>query len=204
MYFCNAKVQNMDIKQRYSLLFKESKQLIFEPKKFWNEKKETTFEGNITVSYYMPLVILVGIGVFLGEIIWESELLISYAFIKAIREIASYLLQFFIVIPILQILIKNYGGTSNKNAISHVLAYSLFPFLFASFITGLFPGLYILSIIGLYGFYLFILGTKACLEIAEEYRSKHIALSILLIILIFGMINIVSWKILLALFPYGA
>ncbi len=200
MYFCNAKVQNMDIKQRYSRLFRESKQLIFEPKKFWSEKQETAFEDNIAMSYYIPLVILVGIGIFLGEIIWNPELLLSYALGNAIREIASYLLQFFIIVPILQILIQNYKGTKNKHAISHLLAYSLLPFLAASFITGLFPGLYPLSIIGLYGFYLFIIGTKSCLEITDENRSKFIVLSILLIVLIFGMVNTVGWKILNALF----
>lgn len=204
MYFCTANVSDMDLKQRYTWLFTESRQLLLEPKKFWQQKSEAPFTGNIVIRFYAPLVIAVGVAVFLGEIIGKAQFLLSYATMKGLREIISYLIQYWIAVPVLATLLINYGGSHDKKAVRHVLAYSLLPFLLASFITGLFPGLYVLSIIGLYGFYLFVLGAQQCLGLPAENRSRFIILSILLIILIFGMVNIISWKLLLAIFPYGA
>lgn len=204
MYFCKANVSDMNLKQGYIWLFDESKQLILEPKKFWQQKSEAPFTGNIVIRFYAPLVIAVGIAVFLGEVISKAHFLWSYATMKALREMISYFLQFFITVPILATLHSNFGGMQNKRAISQVLAYSLLPFLLTSFVTGLFPALDLLSIVGLYGFYLFILGCRQCLSLTKENHSRFILLSILLIILIFGMINLISWKLLQAIFQYGA
>lgn len=194
----------MGIKQLYTQLLTESKELILEPKNFWKKKGEGSFNGRVVTEFYIPMVFLAGIGQFLGEIIWNDEYLISYAFFDAIRIVVSYLAQFFILIPILQMIQNNYGGIRDRNRTGLVLVYSLFPFIAASFITGLFPGLYILSIVGLYGFYLYVLGTKSCMEIPPENQTKYIALSIFLIVLVFGMVNVVSWRILQSLYPYGA
>jgi len=194
----------MDFKQHYNCLFQECKQLILEPKKFWSEQPDRACTEKVIPHLYVPLVLLVGLAVFLGEMISNPEFLLSYAFLKAMREVISYFLQLYIAVPVLTALLKNYGGTQNSKVVRFVLAYSLVPFLLASFITGLFPGLYVLSIIGFYGFYLFIQGAQSCFEIPEANQSRYIILAILLIILIFGLVNLVCWQLLMALFPYGA
>jgi hypothetical protein len=116
----------------------------------------------------------------------------------------SYSLQFMIAVPVLSALLKNFGGTSNRKTVRLVLGYTFVPFLLASFVTGLFPALYIVSIAGLYGFYLFATGALIVLEIPVENQSRYVILAILLIILIFELVNIVCWKLFQAFFPYGA
>ncbi len=204
MYFCNAKERIMEFKYRHTGLFADGKKLLLDPKTFWAEKQTSTYPENVVAIFYLPMVLIVAVGVLLGEIISNPEFLWSYALLKALRELVSYLLQFFVTVSVLAALLKNFKGTANKNALYHVFAYSLLPFLITSFITGLFPGLYIISVAGLYGFYLFALGVQTCLELPSENRARFIILGILLIILIFGMINVITWKLLLAIFPYGA
>ncbi len=204
MYFCSPKLRNMRIKQLYKHLILESKELILESKSFWDKKKEGPFDGRYFNEYFLPLVLLAGVGVFLGEIIWSDEYLISYALASAVRTIFNYLAQFFILIPILQAVQNNNGGIKDRNRTGLVLAYSLFPFVAASFITGLFPGLYVLDILGLYGFYIFIVGTKACMGLSQEHQTKYMVLSILLILLVWGMVNMVSARIVQSLYLYGS
>ena len=194
----------MDFKQYYHTLFQECKELLLEPQKFWSKDNCEIGRDKVVPFLFVPLVILTGVAVFLGEIISSPEILFSYAIMKAMREIVSYLLQFYIAIPVLTALLKNFGGTQEKEIIRFVLACSMVPFLVASFITGLFPGLYILSILGLYGFYLFVKGTQSCFKLPAENLWRYTILAILMIILIFGMINVISWKFLLVIFPYGA
>lgn len=194
----------MDFKQRYISFFHEIKHLILEPKKFWSDRPHQEDPDNIVSHLFVPLVFLVGLAVFLGEIINSVEILWSYAFFKAIREIVSYFMQFIIAVPVLAALLKNFGGTKNRTSVYVVLACTLVPFLLASLITALFPALYIISIAGLYGFYIFVLGALSQLEIPKENQTRYVILAILLIILIFGLVNIISWRLFQAFFPYGA
>ena len=194
----------MDFKAQINWLFHESLSQVTEPAKFWKKKSAEGFSHSAVVAFFMPLVLLVGLTVILGEIFWNDERLWSYILLKGLREVISYFLQFYASAYVLYRLLVNFKGTNKQNVLSNVLAYSLLPFLVASMITGLFPGLYVLGIIGLYGFYLFILGSQYCLDLPKENQSRFIILSILMIVLIFGTINIISWKLFQALFPYGA
>lgn len=194
----------MDIKQRYVSLFHELRQLILEPKKFWTEKQGLKDQDQVVSGVFLPLLLMVGLAVFIGEVIRDFEVLWSYAFFRAIREIISYSLQFIIVMPVLSALLRTYGGVADRRSVRLVIGYTFVPFLLASFITGLFPALYIISIAGLYGFYLFAIGALIMLEIPVENQSRYVILAILLIILIFGLVNIACWKLFQLFFPYGA
>jgi len=194
----------MDFKAQFSWLFQESWALLGEPKKFWKTKLAEGFSQSVFGTFFIPLIILAGVAILLGEIFWNEELLWSYAIFKSLREILSYLLQYLITALVMIRLLENYKGTPNSKTVYNVLAYSLLPFIIASIVTGLFPGLYVLGIVGLYGFYLLVLGIQTCLEIPKENQSRFIILSILLIVLIFGTVNVISWKILQSIFPYGA
>jgi len=204
MYFCNVKPAIMDFKQRYISLFLDIKYLILEPKKFWHHRKPDTLPANAVTQVFLPLVVPVGLAVFLGEVINRPEILWSFAVFKGIREMVSYSLQLLVAVPVLAVLLKNFGGTPNRKTVTVVLVYTLVPFLLVSLITGIFHALYIVSIAGLYGFYLFALGALDILEIPTENQSRYVILAILLMILIFGLVNILCWRLFHAFFPYGA
>ncbi|MGE4586770.1 MAG: YIP1 family protein [Mangrovibacterium sp.] len=194
----------MDFKQYGLSLFQGTKQLLLHPREFWNGPSPQVYRDRVVSRMYAPLVLLAGLAIFAGEVIHSFEILWSYALLKGMREIVSYFMQFFLAVPVLAALLKNYGGRAGRNTLRMVVVSTLIPFVLASTVTGLFPGLYIISITGLYGFYLFATGSLYQLEIPKENQSRFITLAILLNILIFGITNLICWRIFDALFPYGA
>ncbi len=194
----------MNFKAQFNWLFHESRDLLTDPKKFWKTKLVEGFSTSIFSNFFLPVVLLVGATAILGGLTWNGEILWSFIGMNAVREMVSYILQFFVASAVLFRLLQNFNGTSQAVALNNVLAYSLLPFMLATMIVALFPGLYVLGIIGLYGFYLYTIGTQVCLEIPKDQQARFIILSIVLIILIFGTINVITWYIFKLLFPYGA
>lgn len=193
----------MDFIARYKELFQTSIRLLADPSKFWKEQREgeIVLEGAFK-NFFLPLVVLVGVAVFVGEFISNSEFLLSYAVAKSIREMVSYVFIFFLSAYLLNELLKTFGGKKDKLAIARLMAYSLLPFLMASFVTGLFPALYMLNIVSLYGFFLFFWGVKECLDLPAENKTRYAMVGILLIIFVVFLMDVFSWK-LLGVF-YGA
>ena len=204
MYFCNAKPDNMDFKERYQQLFQTSIRVLIEPVGFWKEKKEEEEVKEIFKGYFLPLVILVGVAIFLGELITSSEFLMSYAVAKSLREVISYILQYFLTVYVLNELLTSFGGTKNKLAVSRLMAYSFLPFIIVSIVTGLFPALYVLNVLSLYGIVLFFLGIKGSLELPVENQNRYAMIAFILVFLIFILLDVFSWKLLQAFYGYGA
>ncbi len=194
----------MNLKAQFSWLYQEIIKLVIEPVRFWKEKKVHGFSDTTFTTLFLSMVVAVGFAVSLGELIWNSEIVWSIIISKGLREAISYLIQFYISVFVLKALLNNFQGTSQVDLLQNVLIYTMLPFMLASIITGLFPGLYILGVVGLYGFYIFVLGAQYCLDIPKKNQSRFIILSILLIVFIFGTVNAISWTILKAFFPYGA
>ena len=194
----------MDFKERYHELFHTCLNVLVQPIQFWQGEKEEVKAETIFTNFYLPLVLLVGLGVFLGELITSSEFLFSYAVFKSLREMLSYIAEYFLSVYLLNELMTSSGGVKKKLAISRLVAYSFLPFLLVSFVTGLFPGLYVVNVFGLYGIFLFVQGVKGSLNLAPENQNRYIMISLLLIFLIFILLNVFSWKLLQAFYGYGA
>ena len=204
MYFCNAKPENMDFKQEYKRLLNESWQLIIEPRKFWDLKKEHAASIDVMKNFYLPFVVLVGIASFLGKLLTSSEFLFSTVLLECLREMLVYILLYYGAVYVSNELISGFKGEKNKELIKLIVAYSLFPFLLASMVTGLFPGLYALSVVGLYGIFLFIVGIGKCITLPEDYRPRYILITILVIFLIFVLLNLITGKLLQFFYLYGS
>jgi len=185
----------MDYKKYVSNLYEKSKDLILKPEAFFKKYGENNDE-KLFSSLLVPLIVFMGAGVFLGEIISNSNFLFSYALMKTLRIVVYYILVYYLETWALGELLKSHEGKQDKNLLSLVVVSSLVPSVLSSFITGLFPGLYVFGILGLYGFYLFVVGVKKCLKIPEKNQFRYILLSILLILLITGVVYSFSWKLL--------
>lgn len=194
----------MDFKERYRQLFYTCRHVLTEPKKVWKDEAVGLSPQALLKNFYLPLVVLVGLGVFLGQLIFSSQFLLSYALAKSLREVVSYLLQYFMAVYLLNELLTGFGGEKNKEAVNRLVAYSFLPFLLMSFVVGLFPGLYALGVLGLYGIYLFVQGVKESLVLPLENQNRYTMVGLLLIFLIFLLLNVFSWKLLQAFYGYGA
>ena len=188
----------MDLKQN---LFTTCKFLILEPKKFWEKLKvniRTPDQSYLVTDparkILIPLIIIAGIAAFVGETM-NKEFLWSYAVIRATRDIICYFLQFYISVVAIYSLLKKYDKSYEQRTVAVILAYSMIPSLLVSIIIRLFPGMYVLSIVSLYGLYLYVTGTWVMFDIIKENRLKYITLSLLILLLIFSLTGVFTWKI---------
>lgn len=187
----------------YHHIFQTGKQVLVGANQFWQGENGNATLASMLKNFFLPLVLLVGLAVFAGELIVSQGFLLDYAVAKSMREIFSFTLQYLLSVYILNELLKSFGGTKDRHAVARVMAYSMLPSLIAAFFSGLFASLYVLNVLGLYGAAIFVWGVKGSLQLPAANQLRYIMMAFLLIILIFMMVNIFSWKLLEAFYGYG-
>jgi hypothetical protein len=202
--FLFGKTYCMDIKQRYQQFFQTGVRLMVEPNRFWRETQKEKDANEMFRDFLLPLVIFAGVAIFIGELITSSEFLFSYAVARSVREMVSFILQYYLSVYVLNELLTSFGGVKDRLAVSRLVAYSLLPLLLVSILTGLFPGLYVLNVLNLYGIFLFFMGVKGSLGLPEANKNWYAIIALLLVFLIFMILNVTSWKLLQAFYGYGA
>lgn len=171
--------------------------LIVNPKSFWNAQ-ELAGENRreLLTGFYYPLLILVAFAVFIGEFFSSPHFYVGYAMAKFVREILLYTLIYFASYFFSLELIKPFGGKKNAAVVQKLVVYSLTPFLLVSLISGLFPFLYVLDVLGLYGFYIFWVGVQENLKFPERKESSYILVAIAGNFILYSFISIFLYKLL--------
>ena len=163
----------------YKNIIAQTKELIFNSDEFW-KRKSTCKEGvrEVLVMYLLPVLLVAAIAVFIGEFFRRTDFFIEYPLLKALREVLLFVLQYYVGIFFTTELMKTYGGEKDKEAARKLVGYSFVPFMLASIVTGLFEFLYVLDILGLYGFYLFWQGAKVLVKLPEHKAHSYIVITI--------------------------
>ncbi|WP_372934084.1 Yip1 family protein [Mariniphaga sediminis] len=175
------------------------KEVILEPKTFWEkQKQEQPSQMKLLTGYFLPLLLLVALGVFASEMLRGSRFYITFPLMKASREIVLFLLQYVISAFLTNELIKAFGGEKNMHTARKLVVYSLTPYLLVSFVTGLFPFLYVANILGLYGFYIFWTGVSELLVFPEKKQSSYILVTILANFFVFSFLSVLLSRLLTA------
>jgi hypothetical protein len=91
---------------------------------------------------------------------------------------------------------KTFGAEKNAEAARRLVVYSMTPLLLVSIITGLFPFLYVLDILGVYSFYLFWLGAKELLSFPENKEHSYILITIVANFFVFSFLSVFLSKLL--------
>ena len=184
-----------------SVILDKIRGIVFDPKSFWKLQKEKN-EGLAVLlgSYFIPVLLIVVLVVFLGEFFRSAHFYGMFALLKAIRKFILFLLAFFTSVYISNILIKTFGGEKNIKLTRQLIAYSFTPILLVSLVTGLFPFLYPLDILGVYSFYIFWVGGKELLTLPEQKRDSYLVLAIVVNFVIFSILSIILTQLLTAFF----
>ncbi len=180
----------------YKKIAVEVKEVILNPKKFWkktdNYKKA---DDSLFTCFFLPLLILVFVAVFAGELIRVSGLNYTVPLMKAARIFIVFFLFYFISVYLTNELISAFGGEKDIYTTRRLVVFSLAPFLLASIIAGLFPFFYILKIAGFYGFYIFWKGVAALLKFPENKASGYILVSLMANFFVFSFLSILLSKL---------
>lgn len=175
------------------------RELIINPREFWKDQKLAgDNHRELLTGFYFPLLLLVAAAVFIGEYFSSSHFYVGFAAAKFVREIVLYTLQYFVSLFFTLELIKTFGGKKNLAVVQKLVVYSLTPFLLVSFISGLFPFLYVIDVLGLYGFYIFWIGVQENLEFPERKESSYILVTILVNFFMFSFLSIILSKLIMA------
>ncbi len=181
----------------FSNILTQVKELLLTPAEFWKKKKETAEESKLLwVSYLLPILLVLAVAVFIGEFFRRTDFFIEYPLLKALREVLLFLLTYFISVSITSELMKSFGAEKNVDIARKLVVYSITPFALISVITGLFPFLYVLDIVGFYSFYLFWVGTKEMISFPDNKENSYILITIVSNFFVFSFLSVFLSKLL--------
>ena len=174
------------------------KEVLITPKAFWNSNKETGIGfSELLGGYFLPILLVTVLAVFLGEFFRSAHFYVAFAILKALRELVLFLIEFLIAVYFTNELLKTFGGEKNIKLSRLLVTYSFTPFLLVSMVTGLFPFLYPLDILGIYGFYIFWIGGKQLLVLPQQKMDSYLILTIVVNFITFGFVSIILSKLLM-------
>lgn len=175
--------------------------MILNPKDFWISKKEKEEnQTELLIGYFLPVLLVVAVVVFLGEFFRSTHFYMGYAVLKAVREIILFLLEYYLAVFFSTELMKTFGGEKNIAVARKLVIYSFTPLLLVSMVTGLFPFLYVLDILGLYSFYIFWVGVGELLVFPDQKQNSYAILTIVVNFFVFSFLSIFLSKLLTVYF----
>ena len=177
-----------------------TKEMIFNPRAFWkshNEVRET--QDELFKNLLFPLLGVVCAAVFFGEFFRSDYFRIWVALLWVIREILLFAALYFVGVYGTNEIMKYFGYEGKIEPLQKLVTYSMVPFLLVSVISGLIRELLYLDIFGIYGFYIFTVGSNRLLSIPKEKRGKIILQIIAANWIVFGLISFTLAKLLMTL-----
>ncbi|WP_372949326.1 YIP1 family protein [Mariniphaga sp.] len=187
------------MKVNFNRIIKTLKEVIFEPIRFWEQQKESkSIDKQSFTGYFLPLLVVIFLAIFVSELIRGSRFYLTFPLMKAGREILLFLFHYVFSVFLTNELIKTFGGIKNIFIARKLVVYSLTPFLLVSLITGMFPFLYVMDALGLYGFFIFWVGVKALLVFPERKQISYILVTTMANFFVFSFLSIFLSKLLTA------
>lgn len=177
-------------------LYNNVKSVVFEPALFWKRQKASTLTNIQVAGYLIPLILFAALGVFAGEMFRGSRFYLFFPVMKAVREVVLFTVYYIIVVIVINELMPVAGVKKDLSASQKLAAFSLTPLLIITFFTGLFPFLYILDILSIYGFYILWTGINELFEFRDNRQYSFFLLIIIAAFLIYSLLSIFLSKLL--------
>lgn len=186
----------MQFKQIISRAAEYTIKSISNPNHFWDIVIERKITNRVLIHFYLPLLTLAVLAEIIGEFLSNPEALLSYSLILGVKQLIVYILYYFIAVFAINKLLVLFGGKEDNKSAQMSVGYSMAPFFIVSALTGLFPFLYPINILGLYGLFIFYCGAPKLFEIPDTRTKPFIIAAVLANFSIFAVLNIIFWKIL--------
>ncbi|MFV0592686.1 MAG: Yip1 family protein [Draconibacterium sp.] len=181
----------------FSNLVSQIKELLFTPKVFWQKQKDRAESSSkLWLTYMLPILLAVAVAAFIGEFFRRTDFFIEYPVLKAIRELLLFILIYFLGVFFTTELMKTFGGEKDVATARKLVVYSMTPVLLVSLLTGMFPFLYILDILGVYSFYLFWVGARELLTFPDNKESSYVLITIVVNFFVFSFLSVLLSKLL--------
>lgn len=178
-------------------MVEQIRELLLRPKEFWVSRKESVeSNSSLWIGHLLPIMVVVAVAIFIGEFFRRTDFFIEYPLLKALRQVALFSLTYVVSVYFTTELMKTFGAEKDRNAARKLVAYSMTPLLLVSLVTGLFPFLYVVDIVGLYSFYLFWIGARELLTFPENKENSYILITIVVNFFMFSFLSVLLSKLL--------
>lgn len=183
-----------------AIIYSRVKTVVLRPGEFWDaEKSEDPTGSRMTWQFALPLLILIALAVFVGEFFRSTHFYVGFALLKSLKSLVLYVSFYFLATYLTNTLIGTFGGQKSIQDVRKLVGYSLTPMLLVSVLTGLFPGfLYVIDVLGMYGFFIFWVGGKKLLVLPEQRKESYLLITIVVNFFIFSFLSVFLSKLLTA------
>ena len=165
-----------------SLIIKRIKNILITPNTEWLViKNEEGTEGHLIKNFALPLILIMTVASLLGTILF-TKFGIIYAFLSSLFTFLSSLLGMYISAIIINELGPSFNIEKNRASAFKLVIYSSTAFWVASAVAGLLPPLSFLAILGLYGIYLFWIGSGIIFPVEENKKAGYVIISFLIML----------------------
>ena len=181
-------------------LVDRAKNIILKPKEEWNViDQEDTSVANLIITYLFPLALIPAIAAFIGYGVIGVAFfgpVLSWGIKQAIISFISTIAGVFISAMIIDMLAPNFGSTKDFRKTMQLVVYAYTPVMIAGAFQAI-PVLGILSIVGLYGFYLLYIGVKPMMKTPDDKVTVYFVVSLLVIIAVYFILAAILTGILI-------
>ncbi len=185
------------LKVIYLKIYVLIQKLILNPRGFWrSHSHDSESQDDLFRNLLFPLLAVVCTAVFFGEFFRSDYFRIWVALLWVIREILLFAALYFVGVYGTNEMIKYFGYEEKIEAMQKLVAYSMVPFMLISVGTGIFPFFYFLDFFGIYGFYIFTMGSNRLLSLPKEKRGNIILKIIAANWIVFGLLSFTTDKLL--------
>ncbi len=172
------------------------KNIFLTPKTEWPViDQENDSISTVLTKYVLPLVLIGALAAFIGYGFVGYDMIIAK--VKGIRSgvyfgvshLVAQIISFYVASYVIDALAPSFGSTKNLGKSAQLVAYAGTPAYVAAMFMFL-PSLGFISLIGLYGIYLFYIGLPVVKNTPEDKRIGYMIVAALVIILV-GMV--IQW-----------
>ncbi|MGH7523995.1 MAG: Yip1 family protein [Gemmatimonadales bacterium] len=178
------------------------KGILMTPKAEWAViDDEPTTVGSLYTSYIIPLAAIAPICRFIGMSLVGYNLVgvavkwpVDLGLESAIVQYALSLVSVYVLALIIDALAPNFGGHKNSIQALKVAAYSST----AAWVAGVFlllPALGILTILGLYSFYLMFLGLPVLMKAPEEKAAGYVIVAVVCAVVLYVIVGAITSRV---------
>jgi hypothetical protein len=176
-------------------IYKRINILIIKPEESWNLIKQENKSRKVVVKeFLLPVSILIGICSLLGTLFFsnvDASFSLAYVFFNGLISFLIIFLEVYLSSWIITEVATSFTDDVDTDRIFNLVIYSHAPFLITLAITGLFPQLLFIVVLGFFTFYIYWLGIQKMLTIPEDRRMIFFLFSALVMVLIFLLLSVI-------------
>lgn len=175
--------------------------LLKNPKTEWQNISINNIDNKFILKYYLIPLILLGCTIKItGRFISIKDYTVLNTIITTSTYLAVNFVNIYLSAWIINELLPKFKSKKDYNAVFKLITLSSFPFIIASSIASIHPGLSFFNLLSIYSLILFWIGFEKLIDIHKEQKVGFLLISLLIIATVSLILNFIISSLLLSIF----